>query len=139
MKTTKEIEEKVGALMEQYRKHKPNHLLTTSTTATQKSNINASNSTIPSPQPVPPEIQQQRAISIFKDSEAYKIARIETVEACMELLSSLSSQKLAPLATVLKEGAIMLVGAQDEKIKFAAEQLLQRMNISYVENDNIDV
>lgn len=57
----------------------------------------------------------------------------------MELLSSLSSEKLAPLATVLKQGAVMLVGAQDDKIKIAAEKLLQRMNISYVEDDNIDV
>ncbi|KAK4874079.1 hypothetical protein RN001_013439 [Aquatica leii] len=136
MKTTKEIEEKVGALIEQYRKHKSNNLLTPPKS---KSNVSVFNNTVPPPQPVPPEIQQQRAISIFKDAESYKLARIETVEACMELLSSLSSQKLAPLSTVLKEGAIMLVGAQDEKIKFAAEQLLQRMNISYVESDNIDV
>ncbi|KAF5302593.1 hypothetical protein FQA39_LY10211 [Lamprigera yunnana] len=135
-KTTKEIEEKVGALMEQYRKHKPQYMLTP---PLMKTSLTSSISVIPPPQPVPAEIQQQRAMSIFKDSEAYKLARIETVEACMELLSSLSSQKLAPLATVLKDGAIMLIATQDEKIKFAAEQLLQRMNISYIESDNIDI
>ncbi|KAB0792866.1 hypothetical protein PPYR_14825 [Photinus pyralis] len=132
MRTNKEIEEKVGALMEQYRKHKTSHVL--------EPNLSKIHpNLIPPPQPIPPEIQQQRAISIFKDSEAYKSARIETVEACMELLSSLSSEKLSPLATILKEGAVMLVGAQDEKVKLSAEKLLHRMNISYVEDDNIDV
>lgn len=58
------------------------------------------------------------------------------MEACLELLSSLSSDKLSPLATILKHGAVMLVGAQDEKIKKAAEDLLQRMNISYIDHDN---
>ncbi|XP_060521319.1 brefeldin A-inhibited guanine nucleotide-exchange protein 3 [Cylas formicarius] len=93
-------------------------------------------STLPPQQPIPPEIQQQRAISICKDAEAYKTTRIETMEACLELLSSLSSEKLAPLATILKQGAVMLIGAQDEKIKKTAEILLQRMNISYVDHDN---
>ncbi|XP_050298797.1 brefeldin A-inhibited guanine nucleotide-exchange protein 3 isoform X2 [Anthonomus grandis grandis] len=93
-------------------------------------------STLPPPQPVPPEIQQQRAISICKDAEAYKTTKIETMEACLELLSSLSSEKLSPLASILKQGAVMLVGAQDEKIKKSAEVLLQRMNISYVDHDN---
>ncbi|XP_063904392.1 brefeldin A-inhibited guanine nucleotide-exchange protein 3 isoform X1 [Zophobas morio] len=91
---------------------------------------------VPPPQPIPPEIQQQRAISIFKDSEAYKTTRIETMEACLELLSSLSSEKLSPLATVLKQGAVLLIAAQDEKIKTAAENLLNRMNISYIDHDN---
>ncbi|EFA08546.2 Brefeldin A-inhibited guanine nucleotide-exchange protein 3-like Protein [Tribolium castaneum] len=91
---------------------------------------------VPPPQPIPPEIQQQRAMSIFKDSEAYKTTRIETMEACLELLSSLSSEKLSPLATVLKQGAVLLIGAQDEKIKNAAENLLNRMNISYIDHDN---
>ncbi|KAL1497847.1 hypothetical protein ABEB36_008734 [Hypothenemus hampei] len=93
-------------------------------------------STIPPPQPVPPEIQQQRAISICKDVEAYKTTKIETVEACLELLSSLPSEKLSPLAAILKQGAVMLIGAQEEKIKKAAELLLLRMNISYVDHDD---
>ncbi|XP_030760657.1 brefeldin A-inhibited guanine nucleotide-exchange protein 3 isoform X2 [Sitophilus oryzae] len=93
-------------------------------------------STIPPPQPVPPEIQQQRALSICKDAEAYKTTKIETMEACLELLTSLSSEKLSPLASILKQGAVLLIGAQDEKIKKAAEILLQRMNISYVDHDN---
>ncbi|CAG9767239.1 unnamed protein product [Ceutorhynchus assimilis] len=92
--------------------------------------------TIPPPQPVPPEIQQQRALSICKDAEAYKTTKIETMEACLELLSSLSSAKLSPLASILKQGAVMLVGTQDDKIKKTAELLLQRMNISYVDHDN---
>ncbi|XP_076275954.1 brefeldin A-inhibited guanine nucleotide-exchange protein 3 [Rhynchophorus ferrugineus] len=93
-------------------------------------------STIPPPQPVPPEIQQQRALSICKDAEAYKTTKIETMEACLELLTSLSSEKLSPLAFILKQGAVMLIGAQDEKIKKTSEILLQRMNISYVDHDN---
>ncbi|XP_018563694.1 brefeldin A-inhibited guanine nucleotide-exchange protein 3 isoform X2 [Anoplophora glabripennis] len=93
-------------------------------------------SIIPPPLPVPTEIQQQRAMSIFKDSEAYKTTRIETMEACLELLSSLPSEKLSPLATILKSGAVLLIGAPDEKIKKAAEVLLQRMNISYIDHDN---
>lgn len=95
-----------------------------------------SSSFVPPPQPVLPEIQHQRSMSIFKDSEDYKVTRIETMEACLELLSSISSEKLAPLATVLKDGALMLVGSQDEKIKCSAENLLQRMNISYIDHDN---
>ncbi|XP_074030577.1 brefeldin A-inhibited guanine nucleotide-exchange protein 3 [Leptinotarsa decemlineata] len=91
---------------------------------------------IPPPQPVPTEIQQQRAMSIFKDSEAYKTTRIETMEACLELLSSLSSEKLSPLAAILKQGAVLLIGAQDDKIKKSAEGLLQRMNISFIDPDN---
>ncbi|CAH0563479.1 unnamed protein product [Brassicogethes aeneus] len=91
---------------------------------------------VPPAQPVPPEIQQQRSVSIFRDSEAFKTTRIETMEACLELLSSLSSEKLSPLATVLKQGAVMLVATQNEKIKVAAELLLQRMNISYIDHDN---
>lgn len=58
------------------------------------------------------------------------------MEACLELLSSLPSEKLSPLATILKQGAVMLIGAQDEKIKKTAELLLQRMNISYVDHDD---
>lgn len=54
----------------------------------------------------------------------------------MELLSSLPSEKLSPLATILKSGAVLLIGAPDEKIKKAAEILLQRMNISYIDHDN---
>ncbi|KAJ8981367.1 hypothetical protein NQ317_000234 [Molorchus minor] len=73
---------------------------------------------------------------IVVDSDAYKTTRIETMEACLELLSSLSSEKLSPLATILKQGAVLLVGAQDEKIKKAAEVLLQRMNISFIDHDN---
>lgn len=61
------------------------------------------------------------------------------MEACLELLGSLPSEKLSPLALVLKQGAVILVAAQDEKIKAAAESLLQRMNISYVDVDNFDV
>lgn len=98
--------------------------------------LNPFDSYIPPPQAVPPEIQQQRSLSIFKDSEAFKTTRIETMEACLELLSSLSSEKLSPLATVLKQGAVMLIGAQNEKIKEAAELLLHRMNISFVDHDN---
>ncbi|ENN76472.1 hypothetical protein YQE_06926, partial [Dendroctonus ponderosae] len=93
-------------------------------------------STIPPPQPVPPEIQQQRALSICKDAESCKTTKIETMEACLELLSSLPSEKLSPLASLLKQGAVMLIGAQDEKIKTTAELLLQRMNISYVDYDD---
>ncbi|KAL3272753.1 hypothetical protein HHI36_014214 [Cryptolaemus montrouzieri] len=91
---------------------------------------------VPPPQPVLPEIQHQRSISIFKDAEDYKTARIETMEACLELLGSLSSDRLGPLASVLKDGAVMLVRSQDEKIKLSAENLLQRMNISYIDYDN---
>lgn len=58
------------------------------------------------------------------------------MEACLELLSSLPSEKLSPLATILKSGAVLLIGAPDEKIKKAAEVLLQRMNISYIDHDN---
>lgn len=58
------------------------------------------------------------------------------MEACLELLSSLPSEKLSPLATILKHGAVMLIGAQDDKIKKTAELLLQRMNISYVDHDD---
>lgn len=61
------------------------------------------------------------------------------MEACLELLGSLPPDRLSPLATVLKQGAVMLIGAQDEKIKAAAENLLQRMNISYIDIDNFDV
>ncbi|XP_025836483.1 brefeldin A-inhibited guanine nucleotide-exchange protein 3 isoform X2 [Agrilus planipennis] len=131
----KDIEQKVEAMMEQYRKRKTNHYVA-STPKTESFNTGG---TIIPPQPIPPEIQQQRAISIFKDSEAYRSARIETMEACMELLCSLPSEKLSPLATVLKQGALMLLGAQEEKIQLAAEKLLQRMNISYIEDDNMSV
>lgn len=62
---------------------------------------------------------------------------METMEACLELLSSLSSEKLSPLATVLKRGAVLLIAVQDEKIKRAAENLLNRMNISYIDDDNL--
>lgn len=58
------------------------------------------------------------------------------MEACLELLGSLSSDRLGPLASVLKDGAIMLVTSQDDKIKSSAENLLQRMNISYIDYDN---
>ncbi|KAG5876374.1 hypothetical protein JTB14_032186 [Gonioctena quinquepunctata] len=74
-------------------------------------------------------------MSIFKDCEAYKTTRVETMEACLELLSSLSSEKLSPLATILKQGAVLLIGAQNDKIKKAAEELLQRMNISFIDPD----
>uniref|UniRef100_A0A6P7F2C8 Brefeldin A-inhibited guanine nucleotide-exchange protein 3 isoform X1 n=2 Tax=Diabrotica virgifera virgifera TaxID=50390 RepID=A0A6P7F2C8_DIAVI len=94
------------------------------------------NNNLSSTQPVPAEILQQRSISMFKDLETYKTTRIETMEACLELLTSLSTEKLSPLATVLKDGAVSLIGAQDEKIKNSTEILLQRMNISYVDHDN---
>ncbi|XP_057667053.1 brefeldin A-inhibited guanine nucleotide-exchange protein 3 isoform X2 [Diorhabda carinulata] len=105
------------------------------TAVSSRSNPFISNSFPPS-QPVPTEIQQQRMMSIFKDSETFKTTRIETMEACLELLTSLSAEKLSPLATILKQGAVSLVGAQDEKIKKSAEILLQRMNISYIDHDN---
>lgn len=134
-KLDKEMEEKVEAMLEQYRKRKPGQYSTPQTRQNPFTNHNI----IPPPQPVPPEIQQQRSISIFKDSECYKNVRIETMEACLELLCSLPSDRLTPIAMVLKEGAVLLIGANDEKIKLAAENLLQRMNISYVDHDNFDI
>ncbi|KRT82858.1 hypothetical protein AMK59_4793, partial [Oryctes borbonicus] len=125
----KETVEKIETMLEQYRQRKPIPL----SVASVRSNPFSGN-VLPPPQPIPPEIQQQRSISIFKDAEAYKITRIETMEACLELLGSLSSDRLAPLALVLKDGAVMLISAQDEKIKISAESLLQRMNISYVDD-----
>lgn len=125
----KDIEVKVEAMLEQYRKRKPNHMVSPSTS---RLNPFMSGNIIPPPQPVPPEIQQQRAISIFKDSEAYKVTRIETMEACLELLGSLPRDRLTPLAAVLKQGAVILMAAQDEKIRSAAEHLLNRMNIGYI-------
>lgn len=149
----KDVEQKVEAMLEQYRKRKP---LSPVTTSVPRMNPFISANALPPPQPVPPEIQQQRAMSIFKvsscglddvyasvvllqDSEAYKVTRIETMEACLELLGSLPPDRLSPLASVLKQGAVMLIGAQDDKIKAAAENLLQRMNISYIDVDNFDV
>ncbi|KAI4456597.1 guanyl-nucleotide exchange factor [Holotrichia oblita] len=125
----RETVEKIESMLEQYRQRKPIPL---SIAATRSNPF--SGSVLPPPQPVPPEIQQQRSLSIFRDAEAYKITRIETMEACLELLGSLSSDRLAPLALVLKDGAVMLISAQDEKIKISAESLLQRMNISYVDD-----
>lgn len=58
------------------------------------------------------------------------------MEACLELLTSLPSEKLSPLASILKHGGVLLIGAQDEKIKKAGEDLLHRMNISYIDHDN---
>ncbi|XP_045475917.1 brefeldin A-inhibited guanine nucleotide-exchange protein 3 isoform X1 [Harmonia axyridis] len=107
-----------------------------SATITSRVNPFSVSTYIPPPQPILPEIQHQRSISIFKDVEDYKTARIETMEACLELLGSLSSDRLGPLASVLKDGAIMLVRSQDDKIKLSAENLLQRMNISYIDYDN---
>lgn len=130
----KDVEEKVEAMLEQYRKRKPGQFQNQP-----RNNPFFSNGTVPPPQPVPPEIQQQRSVSIFKDAESYKITRIETMEACLELLCSLPSDRLTPIAMVLKEGAVLLIGATDEKIKLAAENLLQRMNISYVDHDNFNV
>lgn len=146
----REVEQKVEAMLEQYRRRKP------LSPSIPRTNPFISANALPPPQPVPPEIQQQRAMSIFKvsvsnsnsigsfdcflqDSEAYKVTRIETMEACLELLGSLPPDRLSPLATVLKQGAVMLIGAQDEKIKAAAENLLHRMNISYIDIDNFDV
>lgn len=60
--TSKDMEEKVDNMMEQYRKRKLNHLLSPPQRITYNSGING----MPPPQPVPPEIQQQRAMSIFK-------------------------------------------------------------------------
>lgn len=56
----KETEMKVEAMMEQYRKRKPYHTLPTRT------NPFLENIPVPPPQPVPPEIQQQRLFSIHK-------------------------------------------------------------------------
>lgn len=61
------------------------------------------------------------------------------MEACLELLGSLPPDRLTPLSAVLKQGAVMLIAAQDDKIKSSAENLLQRMNISYIDVDNFDV
>lgn len=130
-----EIEQKVEAMLEQYKQRKPENNAVNSG----RFNPFLTTNTMPPVQPVPPEIQQQRVLSICKDREAYKMAKIETMEACLELLGSLSSDRLSPLAIVLKEGATLLIGAQDDKIKHAAEKLLQRMNISYVDHDNFDV
>lgn len=134
-KFDKEVEEKVEAMLEQYRKRKPGQFQNVPA----RHNPFISNNIVPPPQPVPPEIQQQRSISIFKDSDCYKTVRIETMEACLELLCSLPQDRLSPIAMVLKEGAVLLIGATDEKIKLSAESLLQRMNISYVDHDNFDV
>lgn len=56
---------KVEAMMEQYRKRKPYHTLPN------RSNPFVENITIPPPQPVPAEIQQQRMISIRKVGSIY--------------------------------------------------------------------
>lgn len=61
--TSKHIEQKVEAMLEQYRKNKPSIGPTTP-----RLNPFTSINVVPPPQPVPPEIQQQRAMSIFKVS-----------------------------------------------------------------------
>lgn len=64
----KDVEQKVEAMLEQYRKRKP-----LSPTATiPRLNPFISANALPPPQPVPPEIQQQRAMSIFKVSLTFK-------------------------------------------------------------------
>lgn len=132
----KEIEQKVEAMLEQYKKRKPGQMISPSL----RSNpFISTQSPLPPAQPVPPEIQQQRALSIAKDAEAYKCAKVETMEVCVELLCSLSSDRLSPLALVLKDGAVSLLAANEEKIRIAAENLLQKMNISYVDADNLEV
>nr|XP_022917000.1 brefeldin A-inhibited guanine nucleotide-exchange protein 3 [Onthophagus taurus] len=127
-KSDKETADKIEQMLEQYRQRKTINF----NPPTQR--INPFVNSLPPQQPIPSEIQQQRALSIFKDADAYKITRIETMEACLELLGSLSSDRLSPLAVVLKDGGVMLINAQDDKIKIAAEKLLQRMNISYVDD-----
>lgn len=64
----KEVEQKVEAMLEQYRKRKPPHMPTTPISRT---NPFISGNGMPPPQPIPPEIQQQRAVSIFKVSKMY--------------------------------------------------------------------
>lgn len=89
---------------------------------------------LPPPQPVPPEIQQQRSHSIEEDFDAFRQTRIETMEACLELLSSLSAQKLAPLAAILKDGAVVLAQTgttKEDKVKRTAEDVLKRMNLQF--------
>lgn len=135
-KLDKEVEQKVEAMLEQYRKRKPGQF---QNPQPNRNNPFTAHSVVPPPQPVPPEIQQQRSISIFKDADCYKAVRIETMEACLELLCSLPADRLTPIAMVLKEGAVLLIGANDDKIKLSAENLLQRMNISFVDHDNFDV
>lgn len=70
----KDIDEKMDAMMEQYRKRKPNHVLAPPPSLPRVNPFNTSSiNSIPPPQPVPPEIQQQRAMSIFKVSSLNKI------------------------------------------------------------------
>lgn len=59
----KEIEQKVEAMLEQYRKRKPPHM---PATPISRANPFISGNIMPPQQPIPPEIQQQRAVSIFK-------------------------------------------------------------------------
>lgn len=61
----KDVEQKVEAMLEQYRKRKP---LGSNTPTIPRLNPFISANALPPPQPVPPEIQQQRALSIFKVS-----------------------------------------------------------------------
>lgn len=56
------------------------------------------------------------------------------MEACLELLSSLSAQKLAPLAAILKDGAVVLAQTgttKEDKVKRTAEDVLKRMNLQF--------
>lgn len=59
----KDVEQKVEAMLEQYRKRKP---INPVVNPMPRINPFISANALPPPQPVPPEIQQQRAMSIFK-------------------------------------------------------------------------
>lgn len=59
----KDVEHKVEAMLEQYRKRKQ---IGSTTPTIPRLNPFISANALPPPQPVPPEIQQQRALSIFK-------------------------------------------------------------------------
>lgn len=65
----KEIEQKVEAMLEQYRKRKPVHMPATPSSSIPRTNPFISGNVMPPQQPIPPEIQQQRAVSIFKVSK----------------------------------------------------------------------
>ncbi|XP_045513105.1 brefeldin A-inhibited guanine nucleotide-exchange protein 3 isoform X1 [Pieris brassicae] len=81
------------------------------------------------PQPVPPEIEQQRAISISKDMEVQRNCFLNVLMAYLELVLSFPLERFHLIYPVLQTGFVQLARTVNDP------QLLDRINVFFDKKD----
>ncbi|KAK3879353.1 hypothetical protein Pcinc_016070 [Petrolisthes cinctipes] len=124
-------ERDIATMMTDYRRRKNQHSLP-SRYREKRTNPFMEKKPVRPPDPVPPEIDEQRSHSLMKDSEAHLKVWTEMVVTVFDLISQLSDSELRPLLPLLFPTMRSLTAhARDPHLRQVVAELLTRVATLY--------